>query len=399
MHDDTVNRPIAVQTSSEISESKSDITIMSPRLSVVIPTYNEKGNIEALVSAVRQALIGIEWEMIVVDDDSPDETYELAFQLSHQEPRLHCIRRVGRRGLSSAVVEGALAANGDFIAVMDADFQHDEKILKTMYKKMIATGADLVVGTRYAHGGGIPDWDQKRRQMSDFATKVSRLLIGDQTSDPMSGFFMLRRDVIEQSVHDLSQQGYKILLDIISSAATPLHIEEVSYIFRNRREGESKVSLQVIAEFLFQIIEKVSHGLIPGRFVLFSAVGGLGLCVHLSILFLMKSYNIAFLPAQIAAISCAMLFNFFVNNELTYRDRRLKGWAFIPGLLVFCIICSIGALANIGVAELAIHRTSSWSLAGLAGALIGAAFNFGAASKLIWERVKKPKRRLKKKIS
>lgn len=389
MHDDTVNQPIS-SLSAEINQKNKNFM---PMLSVVIPTYNEKGNIAALVDAVRDALGNIPWEMIVVDDDSPDKTYELAFQLAHKEPRLHCIRRVGRRGLSSAVVEGALASNGDFIAVMDADFQHDEKMLKPMYEKMISKKADLVVGTRYAGDGGVGDWDETRRQMSDFATRLSRILIGNKTSDPMSGFFMLRREVVEASVYDLSQQGYKILLDIISSAPMPLHIEEVSYVFRNRREGESKISLQVMAEFLFQIIEKMSHGLIPGRFVLFSAVGALGLCVHLGILFLLKSYHVAFLPAQTAAIGCAMLFNFFVNNELTYRDRKLKGWAFIPGLILFCLICSIGALANIGVAELAIHQTSSWSLAGLAGALIGAAFNFGAASKLIWERVKKPKRK------
>jgi dolichol-phosphate mannosyltransferase len=358
--------------------------LLAPVLSVVVPTYNERANMAGLVDAVRTALGDLPWEMLIVDDDSPDHTFAEVTRIARTEPRVRCLRRVGRRGLASAVIEGALVANGDVVAVMDADFQHDESKLRPMYDRLIATGADIVVGTRYAGEGGVGDWDDRRQRMSDVATRISRLLVGDQTSDPMSGFFMVKRAVFATSVYDLSQQGYKILLDIITSAPTTLKIEEVPYVFRNRREGESKISAMVLAEFAFLLIEKLSRGLIPPRFVLFSMVGGLGLLVHLAILYLCKGLGAPFLTAQTTAIVGAMIFNFFVNNQFTYRDRRLSGVRMITGAIVFCIVCSIGALANVGVAELAIHQTASWSLAGIAGALMGAVFNFGAANSLVW---------------
>ncbi|WP_425228650.1 glycosyltransferase [Sphingomonas sp.] len=364
----------------------------APMLSVVVPTYNERANMAALVAAVRDALGDLSWEMLIVDDDSPDGTFDEVARLARDEPRVRCLRRVGRRGLASAVIEGALVANGDAVAVMDADFQHDETRLPAMYDMLMSTDSDLVVGTRYALGGGVGSWDQKRQRMSGLATTLSRFLVGDQTSDPMSGFFMVRRAVFAASVYDLSQQGYKILLDIISSAPRPLKIAEIPYEFRNRREGESKISVMVLAEFAFLLIEKVSRGLIPPRFVLFSIVGGLGLVVHLAILEACKHlFGLAFLPAQGAAIGGAMLFNFAVNNNFTYHDRRLSGSRLITGAILFCIVCSVGALANVGVAELAIERTHSWSLAGVAGALMGAVFNFGAASSIVWG-LRKPKR-------
>lgn len=363
--------------------------LSAPDVSLVIPTYNEKANIAPLVEAVRSALGDIPWEIIIVDDDSPDQTFAEVSRLAREEPRLRCLRRVGRRGLSSAVIEGALVANGSAIAVMDADFQHDERILKQMYEKLTSTGADIVVATRYAEGGGIGEWDATRAKMSDFATRMAGMLVGNQTSDPMSGFFMVRREIFASVIYDLSQQGYKILLDIISSSHTPLKIEEVPYVFRTRQEGESKISIMVLAQFLFLIIEKLTHGLIPPRFALFSIVGGFGLLVHLAILNGLKLAGFTFIAAQLTATFIAMVSNFVMNNEFTYRDRRLTGLSFLAGLILFCVVCSFGALANVGVAEIAIHQFGNWSLAGLAGAIMGAVFNFSAATSLVWRRPRK----------
>ncbi|WP_165321381.1 glycosyltransferase [Rhizorhabdus phycosphaerae] len=363
--------------------------LSAPDVSLVIPTYNEKANIAPLVEAVRSALGDIPWEIIIVDDDSPDQTFAEVSRLAREEPRLRCLRRVGRRGLSSAVIEGALVANGSAIAVMDADFQHDERILKQMYEKLTSTGADIVVATRYAEGGGIGEWDATRAKMSDFATRMAGMLVGNQTSDPMSGFFMVRREIFASVIYDLSQQGYKILLDIISSSHTPLKIEEVPYVFRARQEGESKISVMVLAQFLFLIIEKLTHGLIPPRFALFSIVGGFGLLVHLAILNGLKLAGFTFIAAQLTATFIAMVSNFVMNNEFTYRDRRLTGLSFLAGLILFCVVCSFGALANVGVAEIAIHQFGNWSLAGLAGAIMGAVFNFSAATSLVWRRPRK----------
>lgn len=361
----------------------------APDISIIVPTYNERANIAALVGAVRAALGDIPWEMIVVDDDSPDQTFNEVLKLAREEPRLRCLRRVGRRGLSSAVIEGAMVANGAVIGVMDADFQHDESILARMYETLVDENADIVVATRYAEGGGIGQWDARRARMSDFATRMACMLVGNQTSDPMSGFFMVRREVFSSVIYDLSQQGYKILLDIISSSHTPLRIAEVPYVFRTRQEGESKISIMVLAQFLFLIIEKLTHGLIPPRFALFSIVGGFGLLVHLTILNALKLAGFDFLGAQLTATGIAMVSNFVMNNEFTYRDRRLTGVSFVAGLILFCLVCSFGALANVGVAQIAIHQFGNWSIAGLAGAIMGAVFNFSAATSLVWRRPRK----------
>lgn len=361
----------------------------APDISIIVPTYNERANIAALVDAVRAALGDIPWEMIVVDDDSPDQTFNEVSKLAREEPRLRCLRRVGRRGLSSAVIEGAMVANGAVIGVMDADFQHDESILARMYETLVDENADIVVATRYAEGGGIGQWDARRARMSDFATRMACMLVGNQTSDPMSGFFMVRREVFSSVIYDLSQQGYKILLDIISSSHTPLRIAEVPYVFRTRQGGESKISIMVLAQFLFLIIEKLTHGLIPPRFALFSIVGGFGLLVHLTILNSLKLAGFDFLGAQLSATGIAMVSNFVMNNEFTYRDRRLTGVSFVAGLILFCLVCSFGALANVGVAQIAIHQFGNWSIAGLAGAIMGAVFNFSAATSLVWRRPRK----------
>lgn len=361
----------------------------APALSIIVPTYNERDNMRAFVAAVGEALGDLAWEMIVVDDDSPDQTWVEVAAIAQDEPRVRCLRRIGRRGLSSAVIEGALVANADVVAVIDADFQHDETLLRPMYDKLEATGADLVVGTRYADGGGVGEWNRRRAGMSDLATRISRMLVGNQTSDPVSGFFVVRRAVFASAVYGLSQQGYKILIDLISSSPRPLKIEEMPYVFRTRRAGESKISLMVLAEFAFLLIDKLSRGLIPPRFVLFAIVGGLGLGVHLAILSIGGALGLGFLPAQSWAVAGAMVFNYVVNNEFTYRDKRLQGVSFLLGLPLFMLVCSIGAVANVGVADLAIQQTGSWSLSGIAGALMGAAFNFGAASSFVWGRRRK----------
>lgn len=363
--------------------------IAAPLVTIVVPTYNERANIAPLVDGIAAAMGDLPWEIVVVDDDSPDQTWAEVARIAAIEPRLRCLRRVGRRGLASAVVEGAMAASGDYVAVMDADFQHDERVLPAMYARLAHDGADLVVGTRYADGGGVGEWKRSRRRMSDAATRIARLLVGHQTSDPMSGFFMARRQVFAAAVYDLSSQGYKILLDLISAHPGALRIVDVPYTFRNRRAGTSKISPMVLAEFAFLMIGKLSGGLIPARFVLFALVGGVGLIVHVLALSALLGGGLGFMPAQIGATAVAIGFNYVVNNEFTYRDRRLIGREFALGFVIFAAICSIGAIANIGVANLAIEETASWSFAGIAGAIVGSVFNFGGASSMVWGRTRK----------
>jgi dolichol-phosphate mannosyltransferase len=355
-----------------------------PDLSIIVPTYNERSNIRPLVDAVGKALGPAAWELIFVDDDSPDGTYLEVAAAARDGAPVRCIRRVGRRGLASAVVEGVMSAGAPIVAVMDADMQHDERLLPRMLELMQTTDVDVVVGSRHVEGGGLGEWNAVRRRMSQFATWSSRVLVGESVSDPMSGFFMTRRDVFDAAIYDLSQQGYKILLDLLTSSPRQLNVVEVPYVFRDRRSGESKVETMIVLEYAFLLVEKLSHGLVPPKFILFATVGVMGLAVHLSMLQALKLGGLEFLPAQALATLTAMSFNYVVNNQITYRAERLKGVRFLVGYAIFCLVCSLGALANVSVANLALGHVHSWPLAGLAGALMSSVFNFGVATRFVW---------------
>lgn len=373
------------------NDAPAHVAALAPELCVVIPTYNESANVGPLVDALDIALEGLRFELIFVDDDSPDDTAAAVDALAAKRPWVRCIRRIGRRGLASAVVEGALATSAPFVAVMDADFQHDEKLLPDMLRCLRGAEHDIVVGSRYAEGGGLGAWDAGRQRMSALATLLSRLVTRQNVTDSMSGFFMVRRDFFLATVRDLSQQGYKILLDLLASAATPPRVLELAYTFRNRREGESKLDNMVLVEYATLLFEKLTRGLVPGRFLMFGFTGGLGLLVHLSVLTLLQQTNTSFLAAQLAATVTAMVFNFTVNNTLTYRDVRLRGVDFFAGLAVFVVICSVGAVANLSIAQVAVNATHNWTLSGALGALMSTFFNFGMSSRFVWGRKSKRK--------
>lgn len=357
-----------------------------PAVSIIAPTYNERTNVRPLAKAVSAAMGNMPWELIFVDDDSPDGTYLEVVAVAREGAPVRAIRRVGRRGLASAVVEGAMSAHADIIGVIDADMQHDETLLPRMLDILQTTDADLVVASRHMEGGGMGEWSAGRQRMSAFATWASRLLVGEAVSDPMSGFFMTRRSVFDAAIYDLSQQGYKILLDLLTSSPRSLKVVEVPYVFRDRRSGESKVDVLIIAEYAFLLIEKLTKGLIPPKFVLFSIVGGLGLLAHVFVLRVMIGLGAGFLTAQTVATLCAMTFNYVLNNAVTYRAERLKGQRFAMGYVVFCAVCSLGAVANISVANLTMHEVNSWPLAGVAGALMSLVFNFGISTRFVWGR-------------
>ncbi|QUT06535.1 glycosyltransferase family 2 protein [Sphingobium phenoxybenzoativorans] len=368
------------------------LTSFIPTISIISPAYDERPNIIPLTEAISRTMAGIAWELIIVDDDSPDGTAQEVLKAAQAGFPVRCIRRIGRRGLSSAVVEGALASNAEYIAVMDADLQHDESILPDMLRLLRDGKADLVIGSRQEAEGGFGGFSGKRQRLSDLGARLSALVIGSKVSDPMSGYFAMKRDTFHACIYDLSQQGYKILLDILTSSPRQLTIAEVPYAFRSRSEGKSKLDVMILAEFLFLLIEKLTRGLIPPRFVLFCLVGGLGLVFHLLILRVMWMAGAGFMSAQITASYCAMALNYVVNNAVTYRSQRLKGWRFVLGYFVFSAVCTVGAVANIGVADLVLAGAgNSWPLAGIAGALMGAVFNFGAATKLVWSQRRRPR--------
>lgn len=361
-----------------------------PRLSIVVPTYNERDNIAPLIEKLDAALAGIAFEIVIVDDNSPDGTAELAKRIARTRTDVRCIHRVGRRGLSSACIEGMASSAADYVAVIDADHQHDETILPQMLARA-EEGADIVVGSRYTGTGSSEAGFSRGRQAgSTIATRLSGMLTGKALSDPMSGFFLLRRSLFDELVPTLSTEGFKILLDIIVSADRArkgqLAIAEVPYSFRPRFAGESKMSPLIVAQFLGLIVSKISRGILPTSFLLFSLVGASGVVVHLATLSL--AYEVLgfnFAMSQLVATLVAMTTNFILNNELTYADKRLRGVKFWWGLLSFYVVCSFGTIANVSVASMLFEsHLANFFIAGIAGAVMSVVFNYSVTRMFTW---------------
>ncbi|NEX19543.1 glycosyltransferase family 2 protein [Thiorhodococcus mannitoliphagus] len=369
--------------------SPDSISCQVPELAVIVPTYNEAGSVEELARRVAITLEGVDWELIFVDDDSPDGTAERARELSRRDARIRVIQRVGRRGLSSACIEGMLATSAPYLAVMDGDLQHDETLLPRMLAAIKDEDLEIVVGSRYVAGGGVGDWSARRHSMSKVATRIGQRLIRVELQDPMSGFFMVRASVIHACVRRLTGVGFKILLDIFSTAERPLRFRELPFTFRQRHAGSSKLDNAVLWEYLLMLTQKMIGPLIPVRFIAFSVIGGLGVFVHMAVLWPMLQWlgSGAFLLSQSAATLVAMTSNFFLNNLLTYRDMRLRGRQLLWGWLSFVVTCSVGALANVGIANYLFHEGhSGWFLSALAGILVGAVWNYAVTAVYTWKR-------------
>ena len=361
----------------------------APSLSIIIPTYNESGNVGAIITSIEAALPAGDWEILIVDDDSPDGTSALARSLAEKDTRVRCIRRIGRRGLSSAVIEGILSSSAQYVAVMDGDRQHDEALLEPMLNLLRTEGAELVIGSRYVGGGNAGGLSAKRRHaMSQLGTLAAQRFLGVEIHDPMSGYFMMPRALFDKVAGSLSGQGFKILLDILVSLPKPVRVVEVPMVFRARLAGESKLDMSVLMAFARMLIDKTAGRYVPTEFVLFLMVGASGVLVHLAALRLTLAAGITFDTAQVAASFTAMTSNFWINNRVTFCDRRLRGLRFLIGLISFYAVCSFGLVGNIGVAHLLFTHRYSWWASGIAGAVAGAVWNYAASSLVTWGRRK-----------
>jgi dolichol-phosphate mannosyltransferase len=357
------------------------------QLSVVVPTFNERDNVTALYLQLETALAGVAWEVIFVDDNSPDGTWDVVGTLAQADSRVRCIRRIGRRGLSGACIEGILASSAPFAAVIDADLQHDESQLPKMLALLQGGEADLVVGSRYIEGGSADSFNKQRAGASQLATEVAKRVLRVKIADPMSGFFMIRKDRFEQLAPKLSTQGFKILLDIVATARGELRTVEIPYTFGARLHGESKLDSMVALDFLGLVLAKLTRDVVSLRFLLFAMVGSIGVVVHFAALFVaLKMFHMPFAEAQACGALFAMTSNFILNNFLTYRDQRLKGFAILRGLLLFYLVCSVGLLANVGVAFSVYDQEPIWWLAGAAGALMGVVWNYAMSGLFVWRK-------------
>ncbi len=360
---------------------------ISPTVTVVAPTFNESQNLPRLVALLDKTMGDIPWEVVFVDDNSPDGTWKVAKQLSRDDPRVRCLRRVGRRGLAGACIEGALSSAAPYVAVMDADLQHDETILPAMIAKLQNDEADIVIGSRFVGDGSAEEGFSARRAFaSKVATHLSSIVIGRQVSDPMSGFFALKREVFETVAPNLISSGFKILLDILASTRGQVRVAEVAYHFRSRQEGLSKFDSRAMMDFLGLLVHRLTGGAISVRFLFFMIVGAIGLALHLIVLRLGMLGGLGFEVAQSLATVIAMTSNFLINNLLTYSDMKLKGLSALGGLLKFYVVCGVGALANIGVASWMFVSNESWWIAGIAGVVVGATFNYTMSSIFVWRQ-------------
>jgi dolichol-phosphate mannosyltransferase len=358
-----------------------------PQLTIVVPTRNERDNVNPVYDALCRVLHGVDWEVVFVDDDSKDGTVEAVCRLANSDRRVRCIRRMGRCGLASACIEGILASSAPYVAVMDADLQHDEQLLPRMLQTLITEPhVDAVIGSRYVEHGSIAALSRERALLSGLATRIARSALRVPVTDPMSGFFMVRRETFEAAVRRLSSIGFKILFDFLASSPRPLQVKEIPYHFRERHSGESKFDALIGWEYLMLLADKVIGHIIPIRFFVFAMVGGLGLAVHLVILwFCLNPMQLTFELSQAAATGIAIVGNFTLNNWLTYHDRRLTGWRFVRGLLSFALICGFGAIANVGVATLLFTQQHTyWWIAGIAGAAMSAVWNYAVSSTYTW---------------
>jgi dolichol-phosphate mannosyltransferase len=354
-----------------------------PEITVVIPAFRERENIPQLLRALEQALAGLDWETIVVVDDADDGSEDLVRARAQQDPRVRCIQRIGRRGLASACIEGMLASSAPYLAVMDADLQHDETLVPQLLATARREEADLAVASRYMSGGSTGALPHARVQLSRMASALSASLCKGLT-DPMSGFFVVRRSFLDRVVRNLYARGFKILLDLIAAARGEIKIVELPYRMRSREHGESKLGARVVAEFFMLLLYHMMGRLLPARFFLFAAVGATGVGVHLCALWLLFTASGHFLWSQGLATWVAMTSNFFLNNVITYGDQRLRGRAMWRGLLAFYAACGIGALINLAIADWLFLKSAPYWAAGLAGAVIAALWNFFTTASFTW---------------
>jgi dolichol-phosphate mannosyltransferase len=358
----------------------------APALSVIIPCYNERPNVLPMVRKLNAALAGIAWEVIYVDDNSPDGTADEVRRIAQHDGRVRCLRRIGRRGLASAVIEGALSSSADYVAVIDGDLQHDETRLPVMLAALRTGNYDIAVASRHVEGGDSAGLGGRwRRFLSGFGIRLARLFLPVRLTDPMSGFFMLPRGLFEELARRLNGQGFKILVDLVLSSRRKLRVLEVPARFRERAAGESKMDALVMIQFVGLLLDKLCGGMLPLRFFSFALVGGLGVLVHLAVLTALRKVTpLGFEAEQAIATLVAMGFNFQLNNVITYRDHRLRGPRLWRGLLLFMLVCGFGAVANVGIAQMLYEQKAGWTAAGAIGAVIGVVWNYAVSATLVW---------------
>jgi dolichol-phosphate mannosyltransferase len=356
-----------------------------PELTIVVPTLEERDNLEPLLEALDAVLTGVDYEVIFVDDDSKDGTAAAAREIAQSNSRVRVLQRIGRSGLASAAVEGMLASSAPYLAVMDGDLQHDEAILPHMLEKLRHSPLDLVAATRVTEGGmdAMPPY---RRAISNLGRRLSALISSTTLSDPMSGYFMLTRAYLDEVAHSLSGTGFKILLDLVVSARRPVRLAEVPYRFRARLRGHSKLDIVVAVEYLALVADKLVGDFVPASYVIFGCAGSVGILTHLAFVNLLRLIpGVGLENAQLISSVFVIAINFLLNNQFTFRSARLHGKSLVLGLLVFYCACSIGLFLNLRVFAYLTGLAVPWYLAAVMGLAVGSVWNYWMSSMFVWQ--------------
>jgi dolichol-phosphate mannosyltransferase len=352
-------------------------------LAVIIPTFEERENIPLILMRLTQALAGVRYEVIFVDDDSPDGTADVVRAIAGFDPKVRIIQRINRRGLTAACLEGLLSTAAPYLAMMDADLQHDEAILPDMLALLQTSDLDIVVGQGVCNAANAAPAKALRRL-------ITRAICGCPIEDPLSGYFVMRRDFFMETVHRMSGIGSKILVDLLASCAYPPMLREIPYRLRERAHGKDKLGALAALEYFQLLVDKLVGNIIPPSFVLFALVGVAGLGVYFGLLtFALFRARASFDTGQITAAAAAMTFNFFLNNIITFRGARLRGKRLARGLAGFYAACSIGMWINLKMAHAAGALGAAWYTAGVLGLAAGSIWNYGVTQMFVWREGRK----------
>ncbi|MCP9841188.1 glycosyltransferase family 2 protein [Synechococcus sp. J7-Johnson] len=358
------------------------------RLSIVLPTYNERQNVARILEELLPLKQRFDLEVLFVDDDSADGTADLVKQLAHGQAGVRLIRRVGRAGLASAIKEGILDATGDVIVVMDCDGQHEPAAVEAAVEALLSSGSDLVVGSRFHAEAAIHGLSEKRTRNSTWANTIARFSLPGyrRLTDYMSGFFALRPEAALRYVRRVDVNGFKFLYELLSISRGSLRVSEIPLHFQARVAGDSKLDLAIVWDLGVSILHTLLLRSIPRRAISFALVGLSGVAVQMLVVqALMGTAGLVFKQALPIAVVVAASSNYLINNALTFRFQRQQGTALLKGLLKFLLVASLPVLANVGVASTfynLVSRNTFW--AQLAGILVVFVWNYAASSRFVW---------------
>ncbi len=351
-------------------------------VSIVIPTFNERENLPVLIEKLQDVMAGRGYEIIVVDDDSQDGTWQVAEEFSRRYGNISAIRRINRKGLSSAVTEGFLLGKGRYLAVLDADLQHDHTLLSAMIEQI--GDCDVVIGSRYLNQKAVPGWDAWRSKLSRAGTVMAQKVLNRKISDPLSGFFMIRREIIQEVAPQLFEHGYKILFDILIKRPD-LKVKELPYKFKTRLHGTSKLTAAVMFDFADLLISRAIPSRFNLQFVRYGMVGASGVGVHFLTLYLLHVVlGLRYPVSLVAAIETAMISNYVLNNQWTFKDRRFLGWMWWKGLIKYNLACLLGSAFNFVVGWYLVDKGIPWVFASVLGVWVGMSWNYLSNRLFTW---------------